>query len=478
MSIEAQGAERAILAILFKYPNEYFKINDVLTEADFVNLGASMIFSIIKELILSGDDVKIDQHIIFSEAERKNIQGFLHHTLNGELIEAIDGMHVKASNLGRYVSDVKQAAIKRALINTCEDLKDDIEEYVGNSIDLRNMVENQILDSLRDMDSEENDIINLSEGFEETIDIYADSEGHIGVDIGLPRWQKDVGYIRNGAITGIFAYTKVGKSQLAMWSAFKTAICNRLPCLYLDTELQRRQQQMRLCGIMSGIHYSEIESGIWKNSHRQIAKIREVCANIRHAPIFYKNIAGRSVHGVIPTIRKFVYKEMGGPVVGDTSKGLVIYDYIKLMDMTDMSSRIQEYQLIGLLMSGLHDCAGHLNIPIITLGQLNKQKDIGIQRIIENVDSATILRPKEPEELQEDGIHRGTHVLEAKWARNGPGHNFNEWVNIHFDRSCGQFKEDKRNSEISTTVKMLKEKLIEQDADGLIPDEQKRTQST
>ena len=478
MSIEAQGAERAILAILFKHPNEYFKINDVLTEADFVNLGASMIFLIVKDLILAGGDVKIDQHIIFSEAERKNIQGFLHHTLNGELIEAIDSMHVKPNNLGKYVADVKQAAIKRTLINTCEDLKDDIEEYIGSSIDLRNLVENKILDSLRNMDNEEDDIINLSEDFEETIDTYADSEGQIGVDIGLYRWQKDIGYIRNGAITGVFAYTKGGKSQFAMWSAFKTAICNRLPCLYLDTEMQRRQQQMRLCAIISAIPYSEIESGKWKNSPRQIAKIREVCSLIKGAPIFYKNIAGRSVHKVIPTIRKFVYKQMGGPVTGDTSKGLVIYDYIKLMDIADMSSRIQEYQLIGLLMSGLHDCAGHLNIPIITLGQLNKQKDIGIQRIIENVDSATILRAKEPEEIQEDGIHRGTHVLEAKWARNGPGHDFNEWVNLHFDKSCGQFREDKRNSEIATVVKMIKEKLIAEDIDGMIPNEQKRTQST
>ena len=251
-----------------------------------------------------------------------------------------------------------------------------------------------------------------------------------------------------------------------MWSAFKTAIQDRKPVLYLDTELQLRQQQMRLCGIMTAIPYNVIEKGTWKSNRNQIDRIKAAFELIKNAPIFYKNIAGKSVHSVIPLIRKFCYKELGGPIIGDEGKGLVIYDYIKLMDSKDMD-RLQEYQLIGLLMSSLHDCAAHLNIPIITLGQLNKQEDVGIRRILENVDSATMLRPKKEEELKEDGPKRGTHVLEAKWVRNGPGHGWGEWVNIHFDKSCGQFKEDKRNSEVATAIKRVKQIIMQEEATNI-----------
>jgi len=458
MSIEAHAAERAILSILIKEPDRFFTINDVLTPGDFVNTGAALIFEIIKDLIVSEESVKIDKHIIITTAEQKNVDGFYHHTLNGELIDAIVEQTVNAKNFVRYVSAVKQASIKRALINTCEDLKDEIEDWDGKTGEMRSMVETRVLDSLRSLDTGEDDVQCLATDFEETINNYADLEGDMGIDIGLPRWQKDIGYIRNGAITGIFASTKVGKSQLSMWSAFQTAVIKRLPVLYLDTELQLRQQQMRLCGIMTGIPYNVIEDGSWKGNREQIASIKEAFKVIRNAPIYYKNIAGRSVHSVIPIIRKFVYKNLGGPVIGDEGKGLVIYDYIKLMDSKDVD-RLQEYQLIGLLMSSLHDCAANLNIPIMTLGQLNKQEDIGIRRIVENVDSATILRPKRIEELQEDGPTRGTHVLEARFSRNGCGHAYNEWVNVHFNKSCGQFREDKRNSEIVTAVKRLKEKL-------------------
>ena len=89
MSIEAHAAERAILSILIKEPDRFFTINDVLLPGDFVNTGASLIYGIIKDLITSEESVTIDKHIIIATAEQKNIDGFYHHTLNGELIDAI-----------------------------------------------------------------------------------------------------------------------------------------------------------------------------------------------------------------------------------------------------------------------------------------------------------------------------------------------------------------------------------------------------
>lgn len=464
MTIEAHSAERAVLSILIRNPDTFFSINDVLSKSDFVNTGSAMVFDVVKDLILSSPDIKLDQQVIFAEAERRGMDTFLQQTLNGELVDTLISTHVNPSNLNKFVSDIKQVSIKRALINFCADLTDDIADHKGASIDLRNLVETKLLDSLRHLDTGKDDIQNLSTDFEDVINTYADRNGVLGIDIGLPRWQADVGHIRNGTITGIFASTKVGKSQFSMWSAYKAAVEQKLPILYLDTELQARQQQMRLCGIISKIAYDIIESGKWKANPSQLAIMKLAFAKVKNTPIFYRNIAGQSVQNVIPIIRKFVYKHMGGVVPGDKPRGLVIYDYIKLMDSNDMD-RMQEYQLIGLLMSSLHDCAAQLNIPILALGQLNKQEDIGIRRIVENVDSATILRPKKPEEIQQDGLQRGTHVLETRWSRNGPGHGYNEWVNIHFDKSCGNFKEDKRNSEVVSVVSKLRDEIAESDTE-------------
>jgi len=457
MSLETFGAERSLLSILCHHPDKYFTVNDIIDEGDFSSLAASLVFGVIKGLITSGDRDVIDTHVIMAEAERIGVQDFLRHTLNGEFVSAIVLNRPNPANLDKYAADIKCASIKRSLISKCDDIKDEIENHTGSPIELRDMVENSIVGTLDRIDAGEKDIISLSDDFEQTINEYANHAGDFGIDIGLPLWQEDIGHIRNGAITGIFASTKVGKSQLSMHAAFRTAIIQRLPSLYLDTELQPRQQQMRLCGIITGIPYNVIESGEWKNSRAMIDRLKEAFSIVKGAPLYYKNIAGLSVHGVIPTIRKFVYQYLGGKVIGDKPKGLVVYDYIKLMDLGDLSKNVQEYQLIGILLSQLHDCAAKHNIPIIALGQLNKQEDIGIRRIVENVDSATILRPKKREEMEEDGPDRGTHVLEVKYCRHGPGHSFNEWVNLFFDKSCGQFKEDKRSTDVVTTVKIVRD---------------------
>lgn len=457
MSLETFGAERAVLSILIHNPDKYFSINDMLEENDFSSIAAALVYGVIKNLITSSDNPSIDMHLIMAEAERLGIEDFLRHTLNGEFVNAVITFKANPSNLDRYVADIKCASIKRSLITKCEDMKDDIEKHVGSPLALRDMVETSIIGTLDKIDAGEKDIISLADDFEEVINGYADHAGSFGIDIGLPRWQEDIGHIRNGAITGIFASTKVGKSQLSMHAAYKTAIVQRYPTLYLDTELQPRQQQMRLCGIITGIPYNVIESGEWRSSKVMIDKLHEAFEIVKNAPLFYKNIAGLSVHSVIPTIRKFVYQYLGGKIPDDQPKGLVVYDYIKLMDLGDLTKNVQEYQLIGILLSQLHDCAAKLNIPIMALGQLNKQEDIGIRRIVENVDSASILRPKKREEIEEDGIERGSHVLEVRYSRHGRGHDFNEWVNLFFDKSCGNFKEDKRNSEVVSVVKVVRD---------------------
>jgi len=459
MSTEAHGAERAILSIIIKDPEKLFEINDIISEADFSNTGSSMIFTIVKDLAPGLGKTSIDPYLILSTAEAKGLSDFLTQTIGGELVFAICKMSTNPSNLKRYVADVKQASIKRALINKCDDLKQDIDEYVGPSIELRSMVETSILDCLKSIDGSADDIDLLSNGFEDTVNFYADRDGQIGIDVGFPRWQEDIGHIRNGAITGLFARSKVGKSQFSMWAAFKAAIEQKKPVLYLDTELQARQQQMRLCGIISGIPYNIIESGQWKGNRSMVDKIYRAFDLVKDAPLYYKNIAGRPLSYVIPTIRKFVYKNFGGPLIGDDPKCLVIYDYIKLMSSNDLGKNMQEYQLIGLLLSGLHDCAAGLNVPIIALGQLNKQEEVGIDRIVHNVDSVTILRPKKPEEIETDGQARGSHAMEVTYSRNGPGHDFGEWINVHFDKSCGQFKEDKKNSETQSVVSQIKKKV-------------------
>jgi len=371
-------------------------------------------------------------------------------------------------SIRKHVAAIKIASIKRTMIGTFDYLKDDIENFKGSPIELQNMIEDKVHKTIGFIDTGGDEIESVAESFEDNINSFADGKFVQSVDIGMPRWQKDCGGIRNGTVTGIFARAKAGKSQIAAHAGKKVAIdgseeFGKLPVLYLDSELQLRDQQMRIAGMMTGISYEEIESGSWKSDKDKVAKIREACDKIKGAPFYYKNIAGRSVNHVIPVIRKFVQKFVGKSN-GQTPKCLVIYDYIKLMSAKDLNNAA-EWQLLGFLICALHDLAVQLSIPILVFGQLNREAlkvdsvatIAGSDRISHNLDSLTLFRKKRPEEIELDGHQRGNHLMKVTLARRGPGHDYDDWINVHFEKSSGQFKEDKRNSEITESIQSLRE---------------------
>jgi len=470
--LEAVGAERAVLSILFKKPELLFQIDDVVSEQDFTNSGAKVIYSLIKNLLLEDAAAQIDYYTLISRAEERGLKDFLSLTHNGELLRAIEKTNVDIATLGRHVNAVKSATIKRVTIATLDNLKDNVEEFSGPPIDLKNMVENTVFGAMQSLDRGDDDIVCLADTFEQSINTYADLNEIIGLNVGFPRWQRDCGGIRNGTVTGLFARAKAGKSQFSAHCAVKVAVEQRLPTLYLDTELQLRNQQMRVAGILSGIPYSRIESGAWKESKEEVGKIKRAFEVVKDSPFYYKNISGRSYHHVLPVIRKFFHQKVRESK-GDIPRCLVIYDYIKLMDMNDLKAAA-EWQILGFLLSAIHDVAAQLNIPILALGQLNREAlrvdseatIAGSDRITHNVDSLTIMRAKRPEEIELDGEQRGNYMLKALLARNGPGHDYNDWVNVHFDKGAGQFVEDKRNSEILAAIQALRpiaERLEEDD---------------
>ena len=469
--LEAVGAERAVLSLVLKKPDNFFIVDEVLEERDFTNTGNKLVYSLIKDILHANPETSVlDNYTLITRAEEKGVDEFLQGTQQGDLLDALTSTQdsVSEKNIGRYIAAVKKASIKRALLDTFDELKDDVESHDGGAIDIQNMVEDRILGTMKTLDSGNQDIVNLSDDFEESINRYADEDATFGLDVDFPRWQRDCGALRNGTITGVFARAKEGKSQFAAHCLKCIGIdgseeLGRLPVLYLDTEMQARDQQMRVCSMMTEIPYHRIESGAWRSRDVELALVKKAFQTIKGAPIYYKNIAGKSVNYVIPVIRKFIHKLIGGRTEGNIPRCLVIYDYVKMMNPNDLK-HAQEYQMLGFLLGALHDLASDMNFPMLALGQLNREAlrvDSvatigGSDRIVHNVDSLTLFRKKKPEEIDMDGEPRGSHLMKVFVSRKGPAHDYDEWINLTFDKSRGFFEEDKRNSEINEAIRNMR----------------------
>ena len=191
--LEAVGAERALLAIIMKKPDSVFIADEILEEDDFTNSGNKLIYSLMKDIVFEDANASLDHFILISRAEEKGIKDFFKLTQNGDLLEALEQTKksVKESSLNKYIAAIKKATVKRRLLLTIDDLKDDIENYDGGLIDLRNFVEDTVLGTMRNIDAGEEDIVNLATDFEQTINEYADDDATMGLEIGFPRWERD-----------------------------------------------------------------------------------------------------------------------------------------------------------------------------------------------------------------------------------------------------------------------------------------------
>ena len=106
---------------------------------------------------------------------------------------------------------------------------------------------------------------------------------------------------------------------------------------------------------------------------------------------------------------------------------------------------MQEYQLLGLQASALKDFCNKYEIPCITFGQTNREDDNSInclgasKRLADLVDSITLFKQKDEELLVKDG--HGSHLFRVFIARHGPGTNFDEHIQMQYDKDTGQIGE-------------------------------------
>lgn len=83
-------------------------------------------------------------------------------------------------------------------------------------------------------------------------------------------------------------------------------------------------------------------------------------------------------------MRRWLVKEVGLNDDGTAKDCVIFYDYLKLMDTSGMDKDLKEYQLLGFMMTSLHNFAVKYQVPIMAFIQLNRD---GITK--ESTDSAS-----------------------------------------------------------------------------------------
>lgn len=130
------------------------------------------------------------------------------------------------------------------------------------------------------------------------------------------------------------------------------------------------------------------------------------------------------------------------------------------MDNSEFKNHLQEYQLLGFLITALHNFSVKFKLPILATVQLNRdgvdkegaEVISGSDRIVWLCSNFSILKNKNQEELNEDCPANGIKKLVVTDTRFGPGMEKGEYVNIIDELRIGKLSEGKPFSAVTQSV--------------------------
>ena len=167
--------------------------------------------------------------------------------------------------------------------------------------------------------------------------------------------------LQRGSLVVFAGRPSMGKTSFAMNLAQNVAKTNKLPVCYFSLEQSREQMSYRFLSMGLGIESGRLRTGrIQQDEWGLIGKEIEDMAEV---PIFICDKGSIKVKEILSKSRKVKEK------VGLGKLGLVIIDYIQMMDGPNKESRDKELSKIVL---DLKEMAKALDVPVVLMSQVSR----------------------------------------------------------------------------------------------------------
>ena len=166
---------------------------------------------------------------------------------------------------------------------------------------------------------------------------------------------------QRGSLIVIGGRPSMGKTSFAMNLATNVAKANKLPVCYFSLEQSREQMSYRFLSMGLGIESGRLRTGrLQQDEWSLIGKEVEDLAGV---PIFICAKGSIKVKEILAKSKKIKENEGLGEL------GLIVVDYIQMMDGPNKDSRDKELSKIVL---DLKEMAKLLDVPVVLMSQLSR----------------------------------------------------------------------------------------------------------
>ena len=467
------AAERAVLAGICKYGvDAYLDVADILQSTSFTIDSNSMIFNCVKEICEKEHRPTIDIPSIYSVAQDLGFSHILNKKEEAQHLKAIMDFPVSIENVRKFAAKIRKLEIARLLRTQLEAAQDKILEINGSEsvTSILSIAEDTVFNfsSLLNENSGNNPET-MSKDIDEYIE-YLESHpiDQVGIPTGFPIYDQAIGGgLRKGTVNVIAARPKTGKTLLSDNMGLNIAKL-KIPVLNMDTEMTKKDHINRVLAMMTETEINAIETGKFTQTPSSKKKILDAVAELKEMKIYHMSIAGKPFEEQLAIMRRWLMKEVGLNDDGTAKECVIFYDYLKLMDSAGMTQDLKEYQVLGFMMTSLHNFAVRYKLPIVAFIQLNRDgitkestdTASGSDRIIWLCSNFSIFKRKSDEEIAEDGSENGNRKLVPLISRHGGGLDDNDYINCYMKGWCAKITEGQTRLEIVNNIKKPKDGFI------------------
>jgi replicative DNA helicase len=350
-------AEMQVLGCAYLSKSALDKMCDELNEDMFYDKKNAAIFTAMKEIKKRNEN--IDPTVLKNEIEK--VQPI--NSIGGVeyLSEVIDSV-VSASNAESYINIIREKALRRSLISTCETIE--------------KLSRDEAIDTGFLIDDAEKNIFKVTKqrkagDFKTSADVVKSAKNQLedlskndkdvtGIPTGFYDFDKMTAGLHPSQLVIIAARPGMGKTAFALKIATNAALQTGKNVAIFNLEMSAEQLMFRMISAQGGVDGRRLATGKLNNDDWK--RVNEAMSELSNAPIFIEDTSGITIGELRAKCRRLAEKG---------NLGLIIIDYLQLLSGGPGygSNRQQEVSDIS---RNLKTMAMELEVPVIALAQLSR----------------------------------------------------------------------------------------------------------
>ncbi len=349
-------SEMAVLGAMLLDNSAISKSLELLNKDSFYLERHKIIFESIVQMFEKG--TQVDVLTLSEELKKRNKFEFVG---GSEYLANLMTNVPTAENVEEYCRIILEKSFKRELLKICGDLVFESIQEDTDALELVDKAERMIFQVAERRFTK--NYFGIKKILDEVIDhlsqlIEGGTKGITGIPSGFIDLDRYLGGFQKSDLIIIAARPSVGKTAFALSIARNITVDFKIPVGFFSLEMSSQQLTLRLISSQTGIDNHKIRTGnINRNDwNMMINKMNKLW----NAPLFIDDS---------PKMNLMELRAKARRLKAEHDVGLIIIDYLQLIDPPKAESREREISIIS---RTLKQIAKELDIPIIALSQLNR----------------------------------------------------------------------------------------------------------